>query len=388
MMMSESRDRPLRLLAYSDSAIFSGAEAMFCEAVRGLNGRPSLAVRCAAPRGNPRMFEGLREASGGVDPIDVPAQSLPAAALHLYDPRRRAAVSRAIGGETPDVLLVNLPSVEYGGTPLLVGNHPRTVGFLHVAGSPRALGFRLGWIRERLARRVLGQLDDVCVVSPSVARNFPRQWDVNGAGVHAVRLPKPSIEAVDRNRARAELGLPSGMVVGIAGRISFKQKGHDTLVEAAELLAERGVDVSYAVAGDGRDRDRLERSLDARGLHDRFHLLGHVQPVELFLSALDAIVIPSRFEGLPLVALEALAVGVPGVVAATDGLQDVWPARWQVPAGNAARLATSLEELLESPPQVRDELIREGREAMDRCTGDDIAQQLAAVVEGTREGTG
>jgi glycosyltransferase involved in cell wall biosynthesis len=370
-----------RVLAYTDSRIYSGAEALFAAVVRGLADRPAYELRCAAPATNRVLSDALREASGR-GPLDVPAQPLPLAALHLLDPRRRRGASRAMSEWKPDVLLVNLPSAEYGATPLLARPEGvSAVGILHVPGSPRRLGFRLGRLRERLARRALGGLDAVCVLTESAARTYEELWAGDGTRIRTINLPRPHLDRLDRDEARNALGLPPGPIVGIAGRVSVKQKGHDTFVAAAAALAGRRPDVAFAVAGAGRDAGRVEEMVRQRGLEDRFHLLGHVQPIGTFLSAIDAIAVPSRFEGLPLIALEALELGVPGVAASTDGLRDVWPADWRVPADDPDALAEALQRVLATPEEDLRRRLEEGRGMARRNTSEDVAADVGEVLE-------
>ena len=360
----------------------SGAEMVFCDVVRGLAQRPGLEVTGAAPAENEELAAALAAATGS-DPVDVPAQALPLAAFDLFRPGRLGQAERAIAGQDPDVLLVNLPSAEYGALPLRAsGLRCRRIGLLHVPGSPRELGFRLGRAREALARRALRGLDAVAVLSPSAEDAFRSLWDPGGTEVALLPLPTPEVRRRDRDEAREALGLPDGEIAGIAGRISFKQKGHDTFIEAAQLLAGRRPGLRFAVAGDGRDRERLSRMVERSGLGDRLFMLGHVSPIDDFLSAIDAIAIPSRFEGLPVIALEALAAGTPGVAADIDGLRDVWPQPWLSAPGDPAGLAAALERLLDSGAADTEPLLREGRERMERMTSRDPAASIEGLLRG------
>ena len=90
------------------------------------------------------------------------------------------------------------------------------------------------------------------------------------------------------------------------------QKGHDVLLDAAAVLQAKGSSIRFAIAGEGPDLALLTEEAAGRGLEETVVILGAVSPIGLFLSAIDAVVIPSRFEGLPLIALEALWAGKPG----------------------------------------------------------------------------
>jgi glycosyltransferase involved in cell wall biosynthesis len=166
-------------------------------------------------------------------------------------------------------------------------------------------------------------------------------------------------------------------MIGAAGRLSLKQKGFDTFVAAAPTLAAGRPDLRFAIAGDGPDRDELIRLIREVGMEDRFSLVGHTAEIEPFLCALDAVAIPSRFEGGPILALEALQLGVPGVATNCEGLRDVWTEAWQVPVDDPAALAARLGDLLDLSPADLDRAIAEGRELHDAM----VVDQVGPVME-------
>ena len=370
-----------RVLAYSDSKVFGGAEAVFCEVLGALRGRSEFEIETAAPKSNFRLIKAV--GSAGIESsIEVPAQALTLAAVDLYNPLRHRTVARAVAAAKPDALLVNLPSAEYGALPLrLKRRGERRVGILHVARSPRELDFRLGAVREHLARRALRSLDVACVLSDSATAAFRQKWDHGRADLHRLALPRPRLSRMPRAAARRQLGLaPDACWVGIAGRISIRQKGHDTFVEAAARMLAQSRSARFAVAGEGRDRRKLERMVERAGLTASFEFLGAVRPIDRFLAALDAIVIPSRFEGLPLIALEALAAGVPGIATRVDGLSDCWPPQWLVPPDDADALAVSLALLLEGEDDERARIMAPAKQKMRDMTTTDPAASIAAAL--------
>jgi glycosyltransferase involved in cell wall biosynthesis len=128
----------------------------------------------------------------------------------------------------------------------------------------------------------------------------------NGVSVEKVGL-SPSV-------AREELGLPSGPVVGVVGRLS-PEKGVDRLVEVMGAEALHGS--VLAVIGEGEDRDRLETL--ARTIEADIRFCGSLKDARRYFPAFDLLVIPSRSEGLPMVLLEAMAEGVAVAVADVGG---------------------------------------------------------------------
>ncbi len=367
----------VRVLVHSDSRVFSGAEWVLCESVRGMAESDRLELTCMAPEENRELFGRLTDAVGAGSVRPVRSQPTRLGAIHLYDPRRRSFLRRQLGGDRWDVAFLNLGSAEYGATPLALRDPPwsRSMGLVHVASAFAPNGFRLGRAREVLARRPIHSLDAALVMTESARETFEGAWGHDGVSVELAPMPRRTLQAVPRDEARARLGWPPGPVIGAAGRLSLKQKGFDTFVAAARTLAAARSDLRFAIAGEGPDRDELVRLIEESGMEDRFSLMGHTG-IEPFLCALDAVAIPSRFEGGPLLALEALQLGVPGVATDCEGLRDVWPDRWQVSADEPNALAARLGELLDLSSDDRDGVIAEGRALHDASVAESVGPTL------------
>lgn len=115
-----------------------------------------------------------------------------------------------------------------------------------------------------------------------------------------------------RRQLRAELGVPSrALVVGTVGRL-VEVKNQAFLVDLLRELRRAGHDAYLVIAGDGPLRGRLVGRAQEIGVEANMRLLGIRQDIPELLSSLyDVCVLPSLYEGLPLVALEAQAAGVP-----------------------------------------------------------------------------
>jgi glycosyltransferase involved in cell wall biosynthesis len=93
------------------------------------------------------------------------------------------------------------------------------------------------------------------------------------------------------------------------GRLE-RQKDPQLALRTIQAL---GLSAHLTMLGDGALRRNVERQIHAMGLKDRVHLAGYVPETESYLAAADALLITSRYEGGPAVAVEALAMGVPVV---------------------------------------------------------------------------
>jgi glycosyltransferase involved in cell wall biosynthesis len=115
----------------------------------------------------------------------------------------------------------------------------------------------------------------------------------------------------DRAQIRAELGIPaSSLVVGHVA--SFRhQKNHRFLVEIAQELLLRQPDAIFLLVGKGELKPSIEQLVHTRGIDHAFRFLGERTDVARILHAADVFVLPSLYEGLPRVLLEAQAAGLP-----------------------------------------------------------------------------
>lgn len=110
------------------------------------------------------------------------------------------------------------------------------------------------------------------------------------------------------------------LTLGVVGEIDFSHKGQDILVPAARILADRGIAVKFLVAGTGRDDSRLRALTEDL---DNFEYLGWVDDISTLLLDIDAVVHPSRKEGLGSVLLEAMSLGKPAIAAAVGGVPEI-----------------------------------------------------------------
>ncbi len=198
-----------------------------------------------------------------------------------------------------------------------------------------------GW--EALARGLGNLTRGVAAVSRPLAAELGR-W-VRFAPVrhvpNGIAIP-PRVDPDERATARAHLGL-DGPTVAVIGRLS-PEKGHPVLLDALERMRSRP---ALLVAGDGP----LKQLWESAAAQHRIRLLGPVDDVRPIYAASDMVVLPSRTEGLPLVALEAMASGIPLVASAVGALPELCAggAGVLVPPDDPATLATALDEVLASP---------------------------------------
>jgi len=109
-----------------------------------------------------------------------------------------------------------------------------------------------------------------------------------------------------------------------AARLS-PEKGLTFAIEALRLLVDRGHDLQLRLAGDGPSKTHLQQFVAALGLTDRVKFIGFLTEAEVIeeLQKADLFVLPSFVEGLPVSAMEALAIGVPVIATNIAGTSEL-----------------------------------------------------------------
>jgi glycosyltransferase involved in cell wall biosynthesis len=137
----------------------------------------------------------------------------------------------------------------------------------------------------------------------------------------------------------------------VVGRLET-QKGHRVLLDAMPFVRRRFPAVRLVCVGDGALRGQLEAQAAALGILESVRFVGYRSDMPDWLALADAVVLPSFFEGLPLIAIESLAAGRPMVATAVDGTPEVvvdGKTGLTVPPGDPGLLAEALGRLLGDP---------------------------------------
>jgi glycosyltransferase involved in cell wall biosynthesis len=115
----------------------------------------------------------------------------------------------------------------------------------------------------------------------------------------------------DKTELRCALGLKKdSRLIGTIGRLCL-QKSQDTFIAAASIAAQKNPNLEFMIVGEGERRTHLEEQITALNLGDKIHLTGFRKDVLDILKLMDVFVLTSLDEGLPIVVLEAMSLGVP-----------------------------------------------------------------------------
>ncbi len=127
----------------------------------------------------------------------------------------------------------------------------------------------------------------------------------------------------DIHKERKKYGFDTGeFVVGFAGRL-VKRKGWKEFLLTAKELKYRD-EIKFLIAGTGPDKKKLLSTISKSGLSDKITYLGYFRNMPVFYSLIDCLIIPSYWEGMPLVQLEAAAMRVPVICSDAPGLNEIF----------------------------------------------------------------
>lgn len=199
----------------------------------------------------------------------------------------------------------------------------------------------------------------------SIARDAARYFDQRPAACHVLRGPV-NVEGVQRRAlAPRPSDLPRGPVVLTVGSLNWV-KGIDAWLDVVESGL---VDANFVWIGGGPQSRWAQRQLRRRNLRDRAQLLGRRDDAVPYMAGASVLMLTSRYEGLPLVLLEALSVGTPCAGFAVDGVPDaIAEDGVLVEPGNTQAMAASVATLISDGQlrrRVRDTAPRRMRQGFD-----------------------
>ncbi len=263
-----------------------------------------------------------------------------------------SALWREVRRGKPDVVHVNLPN-SYSAFYTVVAPLARLAGARSIVTTEHLTMITPMRLRGLLRRAMTAFVDRVITISESNRSDLTESHRLPASRVRVVfnGVPKPPEPSEDDVRdVREALGVSEGEALIVHLGALTERKGHRFLLRAAATL----LDLSWHMAfvGDGEDADALTGLARELGMADRLTLTGHRDDVGAILGAADVLVLPSRLEGMPLVLLEALALGTPAITTTVYGVPEIYAggdAAVLVPYGDERALASALDQLVSDP---------------------------------------
>ena len=282
----------------------------------------------------------------------------------LGTPRLRAAAPRALGALrkiNPDAIFstfghVNLANLAMAplltGQPRIVIREPNTPSH-SIANLAHSRWLRLGY------RLLYGRADAVVCPSQWIADELHRDFRLDRARI--VALPNPVDEVALRRAAAAPQRHPGPGPRFVAAGQLIPQKGFDRLLD---VIAQLSPDSHLTILGEGPEAEALHARTAGLGLGNRVAMPGFQPAPWPHIAGADAFLMPSRWEGMPNAALEALACGTPVIGTPEAGglaeiAEDATPGAVTIAAFDAPFLAALSAAAAAPPATLRSSLLPE-----------------------------
>lgn len=260
----------------------------------------------------PQFYEEEIKAMGGH------VYALPKFRVYNYFAYKRAVKAffarhkefRVVQGHMTSTAGIYLPVAKKAGVPVTVA-HARNAGV--VKG--------LKGLATKFFRRGLAKKADFCFACSALAGEdvFGRKAMASGKVkiIHnAIDVDRFAYDEKVREEVRAQLGVSGSLVLGHVGRFEY-QKNHPYLLDVFAVVCGERPDAVLLLLGDGADRPAMEEKCRQLGIADRVRFLGNRKDTQRYYQAMDVFLLPSFFEGLPGVLVEAQAAGLKCIVSAT-----------------------------------------------------------------------
>ena len=148
--------------------------------------------------------------------------------------------------------------------------------------------------------RQLQKLDEVVVLYQQDAEMYQQAFGFLPSTIYNPLTLKPGKQSDGQNKSFLAVG-----------RFSHKHKGFDLLIQAFALFAQKNLDWRLDIVGDGPEKEQLEYLIVKDGMSERIRLHPFTNEIQYYYSSASIYVLSSRWEGMPLVLVEAMSHGLP-----------------------------------------------------------------------------
>jgi glycosyltransferase involved in cell wall biosynthesis len=359
----------MNVLFYDDSPVFGGHEVMALAGLEAVLSAASTPVRFLASHANAKLVARLHEMAVRHPQLTVETlaweSSKIEAARNLFLPFRVRRLADRFRALAPSLVVAVQGNIEHSSLALQAAKCSgiRCFSYIPVPHTNQQMGAKLGALRDLFCARLFLLPDAFITITDEMARLLVLRGARCPVRIVYNGVDTQRFQPGDRTAARRLLGLPEEpILLGVVGRIEFRQKQQHLLVQAMASEPTLAARSHLVFAGDGPDAAALRDLLDRHSVSGT--VLPWCDPSPLY-RALDALVIPSRYEGLPLVMLEALATGITVFGSDRDGMKDFLPSDCRFHPEQPAALASCLTQWVQHGLPAPDlERVRQVREEM------------------------
>lgn len=164
-------------------------------------------------------------------------------------------------------------------------------------------------------RKMFWEYDEIILVSYECKKSFLQVFPELKDKVKCIENII-SIETIKRRALEENINMSkyNGVQIGTVCRIVFRHKGLDRALKVLRVLKEEGYKFTWHIIGGGEDFDYLQKLIDEFNMNEQVILYGEKENPLPYIQKFDFVLLPSLFEGKPMVITEAQMLGIPAVV--------------------------------------------------------------------------
>jgi len=341
-----------KLLVIDDNPDYGGHQVMTAHGVEGLLEFGNWEILALIDRANAKNLARWNEIEASAPPDAFSIQQAATQTRKFQAVRNRwqagkiQELARQISAFNPDLVLVIQGNIEQSCAVFSLKESIACplVSYIPVPHTHHEMGAKLGRLRDYSCRKLYRIPDGFITISPTLGSMLSDYGATGRIQIVENGIPLRKFAAQPtKEEARTQFGLPQhGFIWGQIGRIEFKQKGQDVALAAFLERSKSFPDESLVFLGGGPDADSLQERVSGT---PNVHCLPWTDNPAPLYAALDCLMLPSRYEGVPLVMLEALANKVPVIATDRDGMRDWLPEAWRFPYGDVTGLLGAMDRV-------------------------------------------
>lgn len=365
-----------KILFYNDSPVFGGHEKSLIYIIKYLIEHTNINLVFVFYCGNVRFSEYLNLTAQeyhhriSICKINYYSGSFQGVKT-LLSFKHVSFIQNIINACQPDIVVVVQGSIELSCLGLLAAKKSGylTVSFIPMTFKFKDIGVYLGAFRDPINKYFYSLPDKFIITSYSMLHRLT-QHQVPEHKVDVVYgvIDTSSYSKVNQSDARlfykSQYNLKQDdFIMAIIGRVQFRQKGHDLLIHTLSQNLNKLKGCKLLVVGDGPDLPKLKSMVTKKKLQNHVEFIPWSNDLHYLYSAIDMLIIPSRFEGMPLVMLEAIHYSIPVIASNRDGMKELLPAEWLFDCNDSESL---MRTLLKVKNMNQDEIIIENKLKVDK----------------------
>ena len=325
----------MRILFFTDVNGFGGHEVTLLDAIAGLCASDAEYTGVMYCEGNKTLEDKLKSVQalyGKLDLIPVPYTSERGELIKgLFSSAKVRNITVRMKKVAPDVVVVSQPAIGMSVCGLTAAKKcgARVISFVpSLSSACSSYGVSMGnMLYDFLLKYVYKLPGRFITIADHVRDELVRCHGVPSCNVDTVKygVNPDAVKKIEKVEARRSLGWKDCYSVITVGRIAFKEKGHDLLIESISRHMKEVSDVKFYIVGSGPDENRAVEMVKEARLQDKVRFVPWQEDLSLVYSAADMLIMPSRIEGAPLVMLGALVYGLDCIGSNIPGIKEILP---------------------------------------------------------------